>query len=41
MSPQADVEERVEKLERLVYGVIAKAGQHPVGRKVLEILGLK
>ena len=40
MSPQPDVDERLDKLEQLVYGILARAGQHPVGRRILAFLGL-
>ena len=41
MSPQAEtVEERIEKLERLIGGIICRAREHAVGRKVLAFLGL-
>lgn len=41
MSPPADLEERVVRLEQILDRVIAKAKQHPVGRQVLKILGLE
>lgn len=41
MSPQGDLEERVARLEELLERAIAKAAQHPVGRKILVLLGLK
>lgn len=41
--PQAPetAEERLEQIERLIGHVIAKAREHPVGRKILVFLGLK
>jgi len=36
--PSAD--ERIDALEELIGKVIARAEQHPVGRKVLAFLGL-
>ena len=41
MSPQADLEERIDRIERLIGQVLLKAEEHPVGRKILVILGLK
>lgn len=35
------VEERLAELERLLGHVLARARQHPVGRRVLAYLGLK
>lgn len=42
MTPQADrsVEERVAELERLLGHILARAREHPVGRKALAWLGL-
>jgi len=34
------VEERVAELERLLGHVLARAREHPVGRKVLRYLGI-
>lgn len=35
------VEERLADLERLLGQVLARAREHPVGRKVLRYLGLE
>lgn len=35
------VEDRLADLERLLGHVLARARQHPVGRRVLAYLGLK
>lgn len=34
------LDERVARLERLLDTAIAKAQEHPVGRKILAMLGL-
>jgi hypothetical protein len=41
MSPQADLEDRVANLERILEHVIDKASKHPLGRKILEMLEVK
>ena len=38
--PSRPVEERLAELERMIGHVLARAAQHPVGRKVLAYLGL-
>jgi hypothetical protein len=38
--PSRPVEQRLDELERLLGQVLAKAREHPVGRKVLRYLGL-
>jgi hypothetical protein len=40
MSPQADLEERVTRLEELLDRAIARARQTAAGRAVLAMLGL-
>lgn len=40
MSPQAELEERVARLEAILEKAIAKARTHPVGRQILNMLGL-
>jgi hypothetical protein len=42
MSPQPDtLESRLKRIEDMLAVILAKAEQHPVGRKVLAYLGLK
>ena len=41
MSPQADLEDRVERLERILSQVLDRARKHPVGRQILAMLGLQ
>jgi hypothetical protein len=41
MSPQADLEERVARLEQLVDRAIARARLSAAGRAVLAMLGLQ
>lgn len=41
MSPQADLEERIDRLEQILARAIERARAHPVGRQVLKILGLE
>jgi hypothetical protein len=38
--PSRPVEERLAELERLLGHVLARAREHPVGRKVLKYLGI-
>lgn len=40
MSPQADLDQRVERLEQILDRIIELASGHPVGRKILARLGL-
>lgn len=40
MSPQADLEERVLRLEQLLDRAIAQARKSPAGRMILAMLGL-
>lgn len=39
-SRPADLEARLVELERLLGHVLARAREHPVGRKVLKYLGI-
>jgi hypothetical protein len=42
MSPQdSDLEDRVKRIEDLIGHVLARAEQHPVGRRILALLGLR
>ena len=41
MSPQADLEDRVLRLEQLVDRVITRARATQLGRQVLRMLGLE
>lgn len=40
MSQQADLEQRVDRIEQLLDRVIALAAEHALGRKILAKLGL-
>ena len=39
--PPRPVEDRIADLERLLGQVLARAREHPVGRKVLKYLGIQ
>ena len=40
LPPSRSAEERLEDLERLIGHVLERAREHPVGRKILAVLGL-
>lgn len=41
MPSQAELDQRVAKLEKMVETAIEKARETPVGRKILAMLGLQ
>lgn len=41
VSDARTTEERLAALEQLIGGIILRAREHPVGRKILAILGLE